>query len=406
MSFVAPLWLIGAAVVAAGVVLAHLFSTSTPPEQVLPTARFVPQGTQMAVLRTTRLTDIALLLMRVLAVLLLGLALAGAHVPGSGPSRVVLVDASRAMDATRAVGTAIADDADAPEATDRIIAFDSVPRSVDASALDTLKPSRARGSLSAALVAAHQAIGDVSKGRSEIELVIVSPLVAEEVDSATARLVALWEGPVRFRRVAAAAAPALSTVDVRAVGDDPVAATITTLAKRAGSIGTRVVRDNATSADSAFARQGGVLVHWPVSPSSGSSASAVANARMTVVGLAKPGRVPGAGRIIARWSDGTPAASEAALGAGCVRDVAIPVDPVGDIALRDSFRGLVLSLLEPCGGARDFAPVADSAILPRPGTSRASIVPSTDSRLPLWLAILALVALGVEQLMRRRRRTE
>jgi len=62
------------------------------------------------------------------------------------------------------------------------------------------------------------------------------------------------------------------------------------------------------------------------------------------------------GRVIARWVDGEPAASERALGRGCMREVAIPVDDAGDLALRESFRGVAESLLDPCGGARDFAP--------------------------------------------------
>src|SRR5688572_21934633 len=192
MSFAAPLWLVAAALVAAGVVIAHLFSTSVPPRDLLPTVRFVPEGAPLAVLRTKRISDVALLLLRLLAVTLMGLALAGAHVPRRGPSRVVLVDRSRAVASIAEVRDSVAalgDDA-------VTIAFDSSARRVSRDSLPALTTMPARGSLSAALVAAHRALAQLDD-RSGSELVVVSPLANEEVDSSTVRLLALWEGPVR-----------------------------------------------------------------------------------------------------------------------------------------------------------------------------------------------------------------
>ena len=87
MSFTTPLWLVAAGAVAAGLVLAHLISTSVPQRDPFPTARFVPEGAPLTVLRTRRLTDLPLLLLRLLAVALLGIALAGAHLPRQAPSR-------------------------------------------------------------------------------------------------------------------------------------------------------------------------------------------------------------------------------------------------------------------------------------------------------------------------------
>ncbi len=148
-------------------------------------------------------------------------------------------------------------------------------------------------------------------------------------------------------------------------------------------------------------------MRWPMSASSDSSVSsvsAVATARHTVVGLKTPRTSPASGTPIIRWADGSPAATESALGAGCVRDVAIPVDPVGDIALRGSFVHLVRELLEPCGGARDFTPVPDSALLPGTNVRRAGVVPEASSRLPVLFALLALAALAAEQVIRRRKR--
>jgi hypothetical protein len=399
MSFASPAWLAVAAAIAAGVVIAHLFSTNLPPQQVLPTVRFIPPRAPMAVLRTRRITDLALLLLRLLAIALLGMALAGAHWPIKGPPRVVVLDVSRS------VATGGGDLADLAGAGD-IVVFDSTARAVDRSVLDTVKPGGARGSLSAGLVAAHRAIGRVTTARDRIELLIVSPVVREEVDSATAKLIALWEGPVRVVRVPVAATPASGAFEIRAAADDPVIAALAFLRAPAGPVRVRIVRDQVTATDSAWARAGNLLVTWPSADSvtSEGSASAVSTASHTVVGVTKPDRVPSPGRLITRWSDGSAAATEQPLGAGCIRDVAIPVDAVGDVSLRDSFRGIARSFLEPCGGARDFAPVPDSLLLPRARPQAAGIIVAPGSRLPVILALLALVALGVEQLLRRTRK--
>lgn len=73
---------------------------------------------------------------------------------------------------------------------------------------------------------------------------------------------------------------------------------------------------------------------------------------------------PPAGRVVARWVDGQPAAAEHPTGRGCVRDVAIALPKRGDLALRESTLRLVRALTEPCGGARDLA------VLPEPALAR------------------------------------
>jgi hypothetical protein len=448
VSFLAPIWLAAAAIVGMGVVIAHLFTATVPPQDVLPTVRFVPEGTPMTVLRSRRVSDLLLLFLRLLAVTLLGLALAGAHVRRDAPPRVVVVDLSRAV-------ASVAELRDSVQALTAdgvfFVAFDAAARAVSRDALATLSVSTSRGSLSAGLVAAHRAVAHVSDGRDRTELVIVSPLVREAVDSATAPLLALWEGPVRLVRVAPGFADTVSRVEIRTTGDDPVDAA---LGSRLSAVGpqnrspraptrlrrvpdreprnVRVVRTLPTRADSAWARDSaGVLVLWPTEARGVLTPRAVADSQGGVAGrrdvvVAGMGRQyqPRAGRVLVRWVDGTPAATEMPLGRGCVREVAIPVDAAGDLALRASFRGIAQSLAEPCGGARDFRPV----VIP----STAGVIPSTahapsersdegrnlqlsnsmqiprfardDNALPLWLAVFALAVLIAEQLLRSRGR--
>jgi hypothetical protein len=428
VNFAAPLWLAAAAAVAVGVVVAHLFSTSVPPRDVLPTVRFIPEGAPLAVLRTRRVSDVALLLLRLLAVALFGLALAGVHVRRDGPLRVVLADVSRAVGSIAEVrDSAIA----AVSGGGILIAFDSAAGRVTADSLRGLAVSGARGSVSAAILAAHRALLQSPDGRAATELVLVSPVAREEVDSATSRLLALWEGPIRVIRVVVAGVAAVDRWEVRATGDDPVAAAfgsrpsavgqqpMTPRAERRAPRAVRVVRALPTRADSLWARDsGGVLVLWPatnvgdVLPARAATDSqgGIATQRDVVIGSFAREYQPRAGRVLVRWLDGAPAATEMLLGRGCVREVAIPVDGVGDMALRESFRGITRSLMEPCGGARDFRLSAlgsrPSAIASQFQALGVSREPRAESREPLWLALLALAVLIAEQFLRARKRVE
>jgi hypothetical protein len=430
VSFLAPIWLAAAALVGVGVVIAHLFTATVPPQDVLPTVRFIPEGTPMTVLRSRRVSDVLLLLLRLLAVALLGLALAGAQVRRDAPARVVLIDR------TRAVGSlAELRDSVRTSATDGavLIAFDTLARRVPGDSVASLTLVGAQGSLSAGIVAAHRAVAFASQGRDRTELVVVSPAVREEVDSATSPLLALWEGPVRFVRVAPAVADTVSRVEIRASGDDPVMAVLGSRLSRLGQqdrsprtenrelTTARVVRTLATRADSIWVRDSaGVLVLWPTEPrgllalrSPADTQGGVAGARNVVVTTFARQYRPRAGRVLLRWMDGEPAATEMPLGHGCIREVAIPVDVVGDLALRSSFRDLTRSLLEPCGGARDFRPpVLPAAVIPstaRNLQSRSQLqIPRSardDNKLTLWLAVAALAVLIAEQLLRAKRRT-
>src|SRR6185436_10863001 len=217
---------------------------------------FIPEGTPLTVLRTRRVTDLWLLMLRLLAVGLLGMALAGFHVRRDAPMRVLLVDRSRSVRSFAEVA-----DSARPLSSDAVVvAFDSVAGVLPHETSAQTTTHAARGSLSAGLVAAHRALSLTPDGRDKTELVIVSPLVREEVDSATARLLALWEGPIRLVRVAAASDIPASVWEVRAMGDDPVAAALGSVPRTQPAM-IRVVRTEPTSADSVWAHDsGGALV--------------------------------------------------------------------------------------------------------------------------------------------------
>ncbi|HEY2895601.1 MAG TPA: hypothetical protein VGJ12_00575, partial [Gemmatimonadaceae bacterium] len=118
---------------------------------------------------------------------------------------------------------------------------------------------------------------------------------------------------------------------------------------------------------------------------------------------------PAQGRIVVRWTDGTAAATERALGAGCIRDVAIPMPRAGDLALRESTRRLVASLASPCGGALQYTPASDSALAQLRGTGPLVATRALERRtappghLATWLLVAALALLLLEPLLRRQR---
>lgn len=410
MSVAAPIWLGLAGLVAAGVVIAHLISTSVPERDVLPTVRFVPQGAPLTVLRTRRLTDLLLLALRLLAVVLLGVALAGVHVTRDAPPRVVIADRSRAVASVAEVRDSVV--ALAGEGA-VIVAMDAGARVVSLDSLETIPPSARGGSLSAALVSAHRAVAG-SDGREITELVVVSPLVREQIDSATASLLASWQGPIRHVAIRAAGARAPAAEAVRSEGDDPVAATL------GATAAARVMRTMPSAKDSAWAAEGGALVLWPATLEGSTlqrriapdTQRGVAAGDHVVVGNFARSHDPRHGTAVAHWLDGSPAATEMVHGAGCIREVVIPVDAAGDNALRDNFRGLARALVESCGGDPDFTKVslADLGVI-RSASSTAPRVqtPAVPQSLPtregLWLALVALAVLIAEQLLRRRART-
>lgn len=371
LTLAAP-WALAAGAVASAVVLGlHLLAWRRPAPTLLPTARFAPPSAVRAVSRDLRLSDRLLLRVRVAVLLLAGLALARpAWTPvRSGTARVFVLDASRRV---ARVGD-VADSArmlSAGAATTAWVRVDSVARLLSDT---TLGPRAAvRGALSAGLVAAVREAVRLARVHDTVEVVVVSPFATESWDASMDAVRAQWGGAVRAIRVAAAVDSSAATrVDgsrppreLPPAGDPLGAAFALALDSTASSL--RVTRLPLTAADSAWARDGGVVVSWPRTARSDSVAApqVLVAVDRAVIGRFAREPIPLASgrtiaRTIARWGDGTPAADELALSAGCLRSVGVGLPSVGDEVLRPSFLALVRQFATPCGGGS--AGVMDTA---------------------------------------------
>jgi hypothetical protein len=419
VTFLAPWLLLAAAATAAAVVALHFLAWQRPRSVPLPTARFVPDRPARAASRAKRPRDLLLLALRVLLVLLVGAAFARpVLLPNRRPVvRVVAVDRSRAVDdvdeARDSARAALRPD-------DVLVLFDSAARVIGGAPGDSLaglRPSSAPGSISAALVAALRAAAAAADRADSVELVLVSPLAAEEVDAATGALRALWRGRARLARVAARTADtARPALEVRGAPDDPVVVAVALAGARRDGAPVRVVRGAVTAADSAWARRAGrVLVRWPADSAPAwrratppDTVGAVLTDRHAVVArLPRPWRTP-VGHPVAWWVDGEPAAAERPLGGGCVRDVAVQAPEVGDEALTLSFQRLVVDLAAPCGGWWATAAVPDSVAATLAGTGPLYVPPpgrreGQESPLVRWL-LAAAVAVAIAEMAVRARK--
>jgi len=434
MSLLAPWFAWSAAVVALATVAFHLLAWRRPPETPLPTARFAPDRPVRMVSRAIRPSDLRLLAVRVLLVLLVGLALAGPTLPARrlGPVRVVVADHSRGAKSRTAIEAAARS---VFQPGDALIVFDSVAREIRAPTVDSIAAPvspRTPGSLSAALIAAVRAAKRLEQDHDSVAIVLVSPFGSDELDAATGAIRETWAGPVRTMRAGAApndtstyAKPA-----VRAAAGDPVAAVLTLAGEIPGGADMRVVRDGVSPADSLWAREGHVLVDWPASrtpsgwarrPSRDTAFAVAAIAGGFILSSSAPRTasvvapfaravVPPPGRITARWSDGEPAATESAAGTGCIRSVAVPVPTVGDLALTPAFGRFAQRMAERCAGGPTWTPVSDrvlAAVLPpvilRSEQRATMSVGASTSKLAAWLLGLALLVALAEMHLRRGR---
>ena len=417
MSFLAPWALAIAGIAAAGMVLLHLVARQRPAAYVLPTTRFIPDQRTLVSRAATRPRDLLLLALRVLLLLSVGAAFARPILtPRRGAmARVMLIDRSHAVASPfEAVTKAKALVSDGVPTT--IIAFDSVPRVMPATALDSLAAaprSAGPGSLSAALIAARRASAALAERADSVQLVLISPMTASEIDSATRRLRADWPGAVRVERIAFLADSGGAWALDRALStDDPLGPAMAN-APSGAKVVTRLIRGSASAADSAFARDGGTVVRWDSTSAAKPTAEGLAVGDEVIVAALGRRSVPTVGRAIARWADGTVAATEATLGRGCIREIGVAIPAAGDIALHPPFQRIVRKLLTPCGfivGER----AADSTIMAwlRGTTTSAAHAgqlrgdAEQPSPLTPWLLGLAIVLALAELAVRARRQQE
>ena len=378
IGFLHPGFLYAAAAASAVVIALHFLVAEQPRAGVLPTVRFFPDVDVRSTTLAVRLSDILLLLLRVATLLLIGAAFAQPKVKPekSVVLRIVAVDVSSA----NATQSAAADSARlyVAGAAD-VILFDSIAREMSAkqamgslTALRGAAASTARGSLSSALIVALRAASRLRDRADSIELVVVSPVAAEERDSATLPIRRLWPGRIRIVRVpAAASAP-------------PVNATIEWADSSRGS--TWIARTKPDSVSGiAFAGQ---AVIYPFE-------------RKWRLGAADK-----SARVVGRWIDGEPAIVERATASGCVRSVAFSLPARGDAILRPAFTRFVRDLSAPCQSA-DRTPPSPVVLEQLAGsgglapTSR--IAPESARMTPLvpWLLAAALLLALIELLLRR-----
>ena len=423
MTWLNPGYLVAGVGAALAVVALHLIMHRLPPVTRFPTARFVPPGTARAIRRALRPDDLLLLLLRTTIVLLAGAALARPFAtPDRRPvARVVALDRSRAVASIDAVRDSVRS---IVSSGDRIVIFDSAARVVAApfDSLDRIARTGARGSLSAAMVAAIHASAGLRDVADSVEIVLVTPAFAEEIDAATSAVRATWPGRIRLVRVAGDTAAAgdtgASERTVVAGTGDPVAAAVALWGWGAGAQRVRLLRRPPVPDDSAWAREGGVLVHWPATVAGGTAmadsiGAVVAEAAVVVAGFsrAEPASdiVTDAGaEPVAWWADGRPAAFQQPAGTGCIRDVAVAVPVRGDLVLRPSFRRLLHALTGPCDAAPGREQLSNHELAALTGDGalvRASTLPASTRRSALapWFLVAALALALLEPLARRRR---
>lgn len=411
MSFFAPGYLFAALAAAGALVAGHFIVRRQPRAVSLPTARFVPDAPVLTTGWDRRPSDLPLLALRVLCVLLTGIALAGPILRerAGGSVKLILADRSRAV-------------ADSMEVRDSIAAF----RANGDIVLDYGAGAAAGpGSLSAGLVAATRAASRFRGAADSVELVIVSSFAVEELDAATTRVRREWPGRARLVRVAAPTiADSMRTPVLVSGSADPLAVALA-IGRPRTSAEVRIVRGALGAADSLWAsgRPERVLLHWPVSGAPDgfiaragrdSTGGVVALGQAVISSFYRRWQFVSAvdRKPVAWWIDGDAAAAESALGSGCVRSVAIPVSVAGDFVLRPDFHALIGELLHPCGGERayELIPPASLATLAGTGGLAPSGVfakpPAETSPAAKWLLLGSLLCALLELLARRRRRRD
>ena len=431
MSFATPLvwW---SAVAGSGIITAlHFLSVRRPPQLVLPTTRFLAGGDARAVSRTTRPSDVLLLLLRVIALLTAGAALAGPRWDHRDANGVRFIVADRTWQAD-SVALLARVRASASTSGERAAA-DYIVWS------DTISPDGGLGGMRADLASsfplALRAVAQPLRGMRDadsVALVIVAPPGGTASSDAWNAWRRTWPGTVQvvdFTLTGSRPRATPVVLETDAIdADDAVAAAYALLGVRATAArqahdtsarfvlmlrtGRRTDSTRTAGAVTVLWPEDGVPVGWqPVSDSVGAVAARgvtlvspmVRRARATATVLRNA-------RPIAWWSDGEVAALERPHGAGCVREVGIDAR-TGDLLLNESARGLLDAFIAPCGEQRWPVPSTvlsvQAARQPRATGAQLRAGTARDATShPVWLAPLLLavaIALLVAEIVVRRR---
>jgi hypothetical protein len=389
LSFAVP-WVFGVAVGAAAVVFGlHLLSVRTPPVLLLPTARFVPGGDARAVARQPRLNDLLLLVLRVLALLCAGAAIAGVQWSSSRASRLRLVIADDGMADT----VAWRDSVQRALAGDDALVAAHFARGVSRDPGAALVAATAK---SAALLAAHRSL-------STVELTVVLDSTAAST-AGFAAWRSQWPGAVRVvtsggSRARDASANALPPrVAAASDRDDAVVAALSLGSSAGAAAPLQVVwpsdglpvswvrRSRPDTVGAVVANGAAVVGPWVRTAILRDSVRALLDTSRTL-------------RAVAWWSDGEVAAIERRTGSTCTREVAVVVPRGSDLLMSSSARGLLAAVTGPCGGVRTSTALlrddrgATSALAPASAFRNEALgTPASD---PWWLtpALLAVALL-------------
>lgn len=420
LTLAAPAFLVAGALAMLVPFALHLIRRRPPFRAPLPTARFLVEDPRNAV-RVSRPTDLPLLLLRMLLLLLLGLALSRpAWIPApEGTSTVVLLDRGAAMrgDGWRtAVGQARRDLL-APDGTARgeLVMFDSaavrVPRErVTAALFDSLlaaAPSDHPADYAAAL-RALPASARALRGADSVRVRMISALADAGWSPGLAPLRrAAWPGGVDVARVpmapavadsADAGAPPRTALTLSAGGGGYASAALGAAGMEGGRADPRAPLPGEASVyllmeapSAATAREllergraGATLVVTPSAavealrealPWTGGFAVAENGggamwfgAELELAGAA--GRVqagaPAEGaRILAAWEDGRPAAAATSLGSGCVVFVGAELE-AGELPFQAEYPAALGRLARGCSAestlAADARPLDPGAV--------------------------------------------
>ncbi len=367
-------WVFGLAIAGALAIAAlHLLSVQRPPELLLPTARFLPDRVVRAVSRTRRPSDRWLLLLRIVALLIAGLAAAGPHWRSASVTRVVLVVRDRGVtDDSAALRTLVMRSNDRVPSAAPVVHAEG---NEDAEAIEnptSLFPLAWR-------TAARLAVADAAIDSFDLHLVL-----SHAPDGHDAGLTAWresWPGRVIVYHPASRSVArrvmvvAMDSIASNASEDDAVRSAFTWHAAR--NVLT-TVEDDATArgeasdvdtvglarADDAppMSSPGSALrvrVYWPLrgiptgwrAMPAADSASALVVSGHALMGPWPVTAVPDTsapGRAIAWYSDGRVAATERQSPRGCDRQVAVVSAGASDVLLASSANGLFDQLLAPC----------------------------------------------------------